>query len=163
MTCREPPSRPKNVDCFWIDKPLNQLSQLEWESLCDGCAQCCLHKLENDKTGDIHCTALACQLLDIDSCQCLEYSNRRTYVPACISLTVEDIPKMTWLPDSCAYRLLYEGKLLPEWHPLVSGRRESVHEMGVSVRGFALPETAVPEDQWQTYVIHRRQKSPGDS
>ena len=155
MSCCKPPQKSKNIP-FWIDKELDQLSQQEWELLCDGCAQCCLQKLEDDETGDVHYTRLACQLLDIASCQCSAYSNRHAYVPSCISLTVEDIPKMSWLPDSCAYRLRYEGKPLPEWHPLVSGSCGSVHESGASVREFALSETTVPEDQWQMHVIHWR-------
>ena len=156
MTCRKSSSKSKNTNSFWINKSLDQFSPAEWESLCDGCAQCCLHKLEDDETGDIHYTSLACQLLDIDLCQCSEYVNRRAHVPACIALTFDDIPKMTWLPKSCAYRLLYEGKPLPAWHPLISGNRGSVHESGASVRDFALPETAVPEDEWETHVIHWR-------
>ena len=155
MSCCKPPKKSKSIP-FWIDKELGQLSQQEWELLCDGCARCCLQKLEDDETGDVHYTRLACQLLNIDSCQCSAYSNRCAYVPSCISLTVENIPKMSWLPDSCAYRLRYEGKPLPEWHPLVSGNCESVHDSGASVREFALSETAVPEDQWQMHVIHWR-------
>lgn len=137
----------------WVNKPLGRLSKHEWERLCDGCGRCCLHKLADSETGDIYYTSLACQLLDTELCQCTEYSCRRQYVPECLTLTVEDIPNLPWLPLTCAYRLRYENKPLPDWHPLISGCEESVHEAGISVRDYALSETRVPEAEWPEYVI----------
>lgn len=107
----------------------------EWESLCDGCGQCCLHKLQDDDTGEIYGTSVGCRLLDGQSGRCRDYLNRKKLVPDCIQLTIDLVRSVRWLPKTCAYRLIDEGKDLEWWHPLVSGNPESVHEAGVSVRG----------------------------
>ncbi|WP_263080361.1 YcgN family cysteine cluster protein [Endozoicomonas sp. Mp262] len=138
---------------FWQKKPLHAMSHEEWESLCDGCGKCCLHKLEDEDSGDVYYTTVACQLLDIPSCQCKDYDNRKKKVPGCIKLTVDDIAHFHWLPETCAYRLLAEGQSLPDWHPLISGCQSSVHKAGLSVKDYAHPEQDIPESEWEDYII----------
>ena len=138
---------------FWEQKVLPDMTPEEWESLCDGCGRCCLHKLEDEDTGEVHYTSIACQLLDTHSCQCSNYPERKSLVPQCLKLTVDDIPQFQWLPTTCAYRLLSEGRPLPDWHPLVSGLADSVHNAGISVRGLAIPEQQLPEQDWEDYLI----------
>ncbi|MCG8455220.1 MAG: YcgN family cysteine cluster protein [Holophagales bacterium] len=116
------------------------MSLKEWESLCDGCGQCCRVKLENEETGEVVGTQVACRLLDVEACRCLDYSNRALEVPSCLQLTLELVPVLPWLPETCAYRLIYEGKPLEPWHPLISGDPESVHRAGISVRGKVVSE-----------------------
>lgn len=125
---------------FWQAKTLAQMSQTEWESLCDGCGKCCLIGLEDMDTGEIHLTDVACKLLDGQSCRCRDYANRRQHVPDCVQLTPQNVAELHWLPKTCAYRLLQEGKALRPWHPLLSGDPESVHRANVSVRGRTRPE-----------------------
>jgi uncharacterized cysteine cluster protein YcgN (CxxCxxCC family) len=120
---------------FWKRKKLKEMSREEWESLCDGCARCCLVKLEDEDTGRIHFTSAACKLLDGKTCRCTDYRNRNRRVPDCVRLTPENVGTLSWLPRTCAYRLLAEGKDLAWWHPLVSGRAETVREAGISVAG----------------------------
>jgi uncharacterized cysteine cluster protein YcgN (CxxCxxCC family) len=127
-------------DPFWRRKGLAEMTHGEWESLCDGCAKCCLEKLEDDDTGEIRHTDIACRLLNLDTCRCTDYVNRKRFVPDCIKLTAMAVGAYRWLPSTCAYRLLDEGKDLPWWHPLVSGDPQTVHEAGISVRGRAVPE-----------------------
>ncbi len=122
---------------FWKTKTLEQMSHDEWESLCDGCGRCCLHKLRDDDTGALSFTNVACRLLDLHSCQCSDYAHRRRKVPDCVALTPAEVRAIDWLPPSCAYRRLAEGKDLAWWHPLVSGDPDTVHEAGISVRGRA--------------------------
>jgi uncharacterized protein len=127
---------------FWRAKTLTELSGEEWESLCDGCGKCCLHKLEDEDTGEILYTRVACRLLDIGACRCSHYEARFELVPDCMNLR-QSIDQFYWLPASCAYRLLWEGKALPDWHPLVSGAGDSVQLARKSVREFAVSESGV--------------------
>jgi uncharacterized protein len=127
-------------DRFWDHVPLAQLDRAQWEALCDGCGKCCLHKLEDDETGDFYPTNVACKLLDRRSAQCSDYKHRHAFVPDCIRLTPAKLETMDWLPRSCAYVLRAEGKPLPEWHYLNTGDRESVHDAGRSVRGWTISE-----------------------
>jgi hypothetical protein len=125
----------------------------EWESLCDGCGRCCLNKIEDEDSGDIYLTKVACRLLDLGTCRCRDYPNRQAFVTDCVSLTVEDVRSIRWLPPTCAYRLVDEGKPLAWWHPLVSGDPETVHTAGISVRGWTKSETRVKEENIQRYII----------
>jgi uncharacterized cysteine cluster protein YcgN (CxxCxxCC family) len=125
---------------FWKHKILAEMSEREWESLCDGCGRCCLVKLEDVDTGQVHYTDVACRLLDTDACRCADYARRRRFVPDCASVREDLGASLSWLPSTCAYRLLADGKRLPAWHPLVTGDPESVHDAGMSVRGRAISE-----------------------
>ena len=130
------------IDSGWRGKALNELSPEVWESLCDGCAKCCLHKIEDEDTGEILFTSVACRLLDIDRCRCTDYANRRERVPECLQIRdVLDHPQ--WLPSTCGYRLLAEGQDLPDWHPLVTGESDAVHRAGISIRSYAISEEQV--------------------
>jgi uncharacterized cysteine cluster protein YcgN (CxxCxxCC family) len=124
---------------FW-EKPLEQLDRGEWEALCDGCGKCCVHKVEDELSGEIHATNVACRLLDRQSGRCSNYKGRRAFVPDCIRLTIDKIGRLPWLPKTCAYRLRAEGKPLPRWHYLVCGDPEAVHRAGMSVRGWTVSE-----------------------
>ncbi len=119
-------------------KKIELLTPEEWESLCDHCGLCCLHKLEDAWTGKIKYIGIACEFLDIENCACLVYENRHFANPRCISLTCENIKQIKWLPDTCAYRRLAEGRHLEWWHPLISGDPGTVHEAGISVRDKAV-------------------------
>lgn len=136
----------KMNDEFWKRKSLNEMSREEWESLCDGCALCCLQKIEDEDTGDIYYTDIACRLLDIGSCRCTDYSQRAKLVADCLILSAENPDPFRWLPGTCAYRLLAEGADLPEWHPLLTGNPDSVHAAGVSAKGKAVSEN--DETDW---------------
>ncbi len=125
---------------FWKTRRLDEMTREEWESLCDGCGRCCLHKLRYEDTGALSFTNVACRLLDLDSCRCSDYARRRRRVPDCVSLTPKVLAEIDWLPPSCAYRRLAEGRDLAWWHPLVSGDPETVHRAGVSVQGRAVSE-----------------------
>lgn len=125
---------------FWT-LPLRDLNRAEWEALCDGCGQCCLHKLEDEDTGEILPTNVACKLLDTTTAQCKDYRNRKAYVPDCLRLTMRNLGDQSWLPGSCAYRLRAEGDPLPSWHYLISGSRETVREAGASIIGRVICET----------------------
>jgi uncharacterized cysteine cluster protein YcgN (CxxCxxCC family) len=124
---------------FW-EAPIKSLDREEWEALCDGCGKCCLHKLQDDETGELHATNVACRLLDRTSCRCGNYKLRRVFVPDCVRLDAANLGKIDWLPSTCAYRLRAEDKPLHEWHYLISGDRESVHQAGMSVRGWTISE-----------------------
>lgn len=143
---------------FWEDTPFDKLSRPEWEALCDGCGKCCLNKLEDEDTGEVALTRISCRLLDNATCLCSNYPNRRKFVSECISLTAQNITDhLYWLPQTCAYRLVYEGRPLFDWHPLISGDPETVHRAGVTMRGLTLSETSVDEDDWEDYIIEEPQ------
>lgn len=125
---------------FWETKRLDEMSAEEWESLCDGCGKCCLHKLQDADTDEIFSTNVACRLLDLETCRCGDYPNRKKKVPDCVQLTPETAASLPWLPPTCAYKLIAHGEALPEWHPLVSGSPDSVHDAGISLRGRAVSE-----------------------
>ena len=133
---------------FWRRKTLEQMTAAEWESLCDGCGLCCLVRFEDEETGEIIPTRVHCRLFDPDRCRCTDYAARKAHVPDCIKLTPGNIEALEWMPPSCAYRRLHEGKDLPHWHPLITGDPESVHRAGVSVRGQTISEAVLadPED-----------------
>ena len=138
---------------FWRAKTLQEMTPDEWESLCDGCGKCCLHKLEDEDTGDVFYTRVACEYLDHDRCQCKNYAHSQMLVPGCVMLTPDSVKETYWLPDTCAYRLIAEGLPLFDWHPLVSGDPQSVHNAGMSVAGRVVAESAVAEDDLEDYVI----------
>lgn len=139
-------------DRFWKRKSLSQMSPAEWESLCDGCALCCMHKVEDEETGEVFYTDVACRLLDLDTCRCSDYANRAAEVAECLTLSLDEREAFQWLPTTCAYRLVADGDDLPSWHPLVSGRPESVHEAGISVLGRVVSEKDT--DDWS--VLQKR-------
>ena len=139
---------------FWKEKRLEDLSLDEWESLCDGCARCCLIKLEDMDTGEHHYTDVVCNLLDQGACRCTDYRNRSVRVPTCVAVSMESLPKIAhWMPSTCAYRLLWQGEDLRWWHPLVSGDPETVHLAGISVRGRVVSETEIPEEEQEFRIV----------
>ncbi|MCB1501936.1 MAG: YcgN family cysteine cluster protein [Bauldia sp.] len=138
---------------FWQRRTLEEMSRTEWESLCDGCGRCCLNKLEYADTGEIAWTDIACRLFDDSSCRCTDYRNRSRRVPDCETLTLEKVRTLTWLPPTCAYRLIAEGRDLYWWHPLVSGDRETVHRAGISARYRTRSEEGIPVDDYETYIV----------
>lgn len=138
---------------FWKTKTLDEMTSEEWESLCDGCARCCLNKLEDWDTGEIVWTDVACTLLDSGSCRCKDYENRAATVPDCIQLTPDEVRTLSWLPPTCAYRLVREQKDLYWWHPLVSGDRETVHAAGISVRNRTVSEDGMQLEDYENHVV----------
>jgi uncharacterized cysteine cluster protein YcgN (CxxCxxCC family) len=143
------------MQAFWKEKTLEEMSPQEWEQLCDGCGKCCLAKLEDEDTSEIYWTTVGCRLFDGETCRCKDYPNRLAQVPDCVGLTPQKVRTIPWLPDSCAYRLVAEGRDLYWWHHLISGSRDTVHEAGVSVRGRVTAyehELAEPEDYFEHMV-----------
>lgn len=138
---------------FWIQKSLQEMSQEEFEAVCDGCGKCCLHKLEDEESGDVFYTKVACRFLDHTSCRCQSYETRQQKVPDCVVMTPATVAETYWLPETCAYRLLDQGLPLFDWHPLVSGDPESVHKAGMSVANKVVAEEAVDLDDLEDYVI----------
>jgi uncharacterized protein len=138
---------------FWQTKSLEQMTPEEWESLCDGCAQCCIIKFEDEDTGRIYHTNVVCELLEIYHCRCMRYSERSVLVPMCLTLTPAMIADLKWMPETCAYRLLSEGKALPLWHPLISGDPNTVHKAGASVRSKVVSAKDVEIDDLPGYVV----------
>ena len=138
---------------FWRRKTLAEMTQEEWESLCDGCGKCCLVKLEDADSGAIHHTDVACHLLNLGTCRCSNYPARKSIVEDCVVLTPETVGDLSWMPSTCAYRVLSEGRDLAWWHPLVSGDPESVHQAGISVRGRAVTEARVPDAELEDHIV----------
>ncbi|MFY9212848.1 MAG: YcgN family cysteine cluster protein [Aestuariivita sp.] len=139
---------------FWERKALDKLSAAEWEALCDGCGKCCMNKLEDEDTHEIALTNVACRLFDDTSCRCAQYDIRHQFIPDCIVLRPGNIEEhLYWMPDTCAYRLVYEGRALFDWHPLISGTPDTVHKAGVSMQHATVPEFEIPEDDWEDYII----------
>jgi uncharacterized protein len=138
---------------FWKTKTLTEMTQQEWESLCDGCGLCCLNKLEDWDTGEVAFTSVACTLLDDQSCRCRHYESRKDFVPECIQLTPESVAEIPWLPPTCGYRLVEEGRDLYWWHPLVSGDPETVHIAGISARGRTVSEDVVDVEDYEDYIV----------
>ncbi len=150
----DPIDRTQLKQRFWERKPLSKMSKKEWEALCDGCGKCCLNKLEDEDTGAVALTRVACRLLDDETCRCAHYENRHQFVPDCIVLRPDNLDTHAyWMPETCAYRLLWQGNPLPEWHPLISGTAQSVHDAGISVRGITLSEFDIPEEEWEEHII----------
>ncbi len=136
---------------FWKEKTLDEMTTEEWESLCDHCGKCCLNKLEDEETGRIYYTSVACELIDLETCSCTRYAQRCTLVPDCLDLKQHDFKDFNWLPGTCAYKLLADGEDLPHWHPLVSGNPESVWEAGVAIGSYAMKESEV--DDLEEHII----------
>ncbi|MGB6229593.1 MAG: YcgN family cysteine cluster protein [Litorimonas sp.] len=134
------------LEPFWQTKSLSDMSSEEWESLCDGCGKCCLISLEDEDTGNIHLTDVHCRLFDGTRCRCSDYENRKAHVPDCVILKPQTIAQLKWMPRTCSYRLLSEGKGLPMWHHLVSGSRDTIYEVGMSVRNATVSEDTVAEE-----------------
>jgi len=141
------------TDPFWKTTSLEDMTQQQWESLCDGCGRCCLNKLEDWDTGEIAWTNVACRLLDSSSCRCSDYENRQAKVPECISLTPDAVRSIAWLPPSCGYRLVAEGRDLYWWHPLISLDPQTVHQAGVSVRDRTVPEEGMEPEDFENHIV----------
>ncbi len=138
---------------WWHSKTLAELNSKQWEALCDGCAKCCLHKLEDEDSGEVFYTKVRCRYLDESACRCSDYANRSTLVPDCIQLSMDNISDLDWLPSTCAYRLRANNQPLPEWHPLVSGDPNSVHDANISIRGRAISDEYVHPDGYEEHII----------
>ena len=154
MTTKDPIKRDGLSPEFWKHKPLKSLTSEEWEALCDGCGKCCLNKLEDEDTGEVALTRIACRLLDDQSCKCGQYPIRHQFIPDCIVLKPSNIDENAyWMPKTCAYRLLWSGQPLFDWHPLISGNPETVHSANISVRGMILSEFDINEEDWEDHII----------
>lgn len=154
MTNKDPIKRDGLSPEFWKHKPLKSLTSEEWEALCDGCGKCCLNKLEDEDTGEVALTRIACRLLDDQSCKCGQYPIRHQFIPDCIVLKPSNIDENAyWMPKTCAYRLLWSGQPLFDWHPLISGNSETVHTANISVRGMTLSEFDINEEDWEDHII----------
>lgn len=138
---------------FWKTKNMAEMSREEWESLCDGCGKCCCIRLEDEDTGQIYITDVACKLFDPNRCQCSDYSNRSVRVPDCVTLSADNVSQLHWMPQTCAYRLISEGKDLPDYHHLVSGSRDTIHDVGMSVQDAVTSEELVDEEQIPSRIV----------
>jgi len=140
-------------EAFWRAKPMTELTTQEWESLCDGCGKCCTIKLQDEDTDEILFTDVVCHLLDTHSCRCSRYKDRAYLVPDCVKVTPDNIAALAFMPSTCAYRLIAEGKDLFDWHPLVSGKRDSVHRAGMSVRYRVISEEEIVEEELPAHIV----------
>ena len=138
---------------FWETKSLHELTETEWESLCDGCAKCCVHKLQIEETGEVLYTCVACRLLDVNTCRCSNYQHRHELVPGCAVLSADAPEHFEWMPETCAYRLMHEGRPLPGWHPLITGDPASAHSHGASARKKLIPEFLADERHLEKYIV----------
>lgn len=138
---------------FWETKSLSEMNRTEWESLCDGCAKCCVHKLEDEDTGLVHYTDVVCRYLDQKKCRCTVYEKRRKLVPTCLQLEPGELDNLHWMPSTCAYRLLHEGRKLPIWHPLITGDRKAIIASSNTVTGKVISEEYVHEEDWQDHIV----------
>ncbi|HWR64681.1 MAG TPA: YcgN family cysteine cluster protein [Bellilinea sp.] len=138
---------------FWKTKSMTEMTTEEWESLCDGCAWCCLHKIEDDETHEVYVTHVACRLLNLKTCRCSKYLQRLELVDSCLKITPENILEFTWLPETCAYRRVALGQDLPEWHPLITGDPKGPHKAGASMLGRAISEYGVDMDYLEDYIM----------
>lgn len=141
---------------FWATKTLKQMSQEEWESLCDGCGRCCLYILHNEETGDVFETDVACKLFDAKRRRCTDYENRSVRVPDCVRLTPQNAEALSWMPETCAYRRLARGQGLPDWHPLITGDRESVVRAGIAVAPDLIPEDEIDDELLESRITKAR-------
>jgi len=142
------------TQAFWENIKLAQMTDQQWESLCDGCGRCCLLKLEDEETSELYFTNVSCHLLNIEKCRCNDYQNRKFLVPECLNVRKMHLSEYQWLPETCAYRLLAQGKSLPVWHPLISKNESSVQSAGIKVSAFAVSEEHIHPDQLSEHVIH---------
>ena len=138
---------------YWKKKKLTEMNTEEWEALCDGCARCCLYKFQDEDTDEVFYTNVICRLLDTYRCRCSDYPNRSRLVPTCLVLNADLVKQLSWMPKTCAYRLVAEGKDLAWWHPLVSGSSETVHQAGISMRNRAIPEKDADMDNLEDYIV----------
>lgn len=139
---------------FWETVPMEAMTHAEWEALCDGCGKCCMNKLEDEDTGEVAFTRIACRLFDDSTCLCTKYPIRHQHVPECITMRPDNIEDhLYWLPKTCAYRLLHIGEPLPDWHPLITGTTDTVHRAKVSMQNRTISEAKVHEDDWEAHVI----------
>jgi uncharacterized cysteine cluster protein YcgN (CxxCxxCC family) len=138
---------------FWEVKGLEEMSPEEWDLLCDGCGRCCLIKLEDEDTDEVYTTRLACSLLDVKSCRCRDYANRHKVMHDCLTISPESLKSLDWLPSSCGYVRMADGRGLAWWHPLVSGNPDTVHQAGISVRSFARSERGIKNTSFHRYII----------
>ncbi len=151
---KDPIDRTGLTKRFWERKALKDMSEREWEALCDGCGKCCLNKLEDEDTGEVALTRVACRLFDDATCRCTQYDIRHQFVPECITLRPVNLDThLYWMPETCAYKLLWQGKPLYDWHPLISGTPDSVHAAGVSMQGQTVAEFEIAEEDWEDHII----------
>ncbi len=142
-----------NTKKYWETVAFDQLTDKQWESICDGCAQCCAHKLQDEDTDEIFFTNVVCEYLDTQKCQCSVYGDRHTHVPDCIKITPENAKELTWIPETCGYKLLAKGKPLPAWHPLVTGDLQSTEKAGMSIRNKVISEADIEMDDLEDYLV----------